>query len=164
MYKKGKHVISILLIIILAITIILSGCSIRKRVRTKEIKEFTKKLLESNDKIVSLKFEFIRPSLYADVLYEIDLEKEDFQHLKDSFKTLIDVDFMRKIGDKYWDGIRPSHFILKVNVEKEDKDNIEYEIHSNYNKTKVSNEDPDNIDGYETWYIEDEDGNRTILD
>lgn len=159
MNKKNLS-ISVILIFILT----LAGCSISKKVRTHEIKEFTKSLLESNEKVISLKFNFRRPSLYADIVYKSDLEKEDFQYLIDEFKTLIDIDFMQKIGDKYWNGERPNSFILSIDIGKEDKNSYDYEIYSYYNKTKMSNEELENIDGYETWYIKDIDHNEIILD
>lgn len=152
------------IIVILTIIITLVGCSISKRVETNKTKEFTKSLLESNEKVMNLKFTFRRPSLHADIVYESDLEKEDFKYLIDEFKTLIGIEFMQEVGDEYWNGERPTSFILRIDIEKEHKNSYDYKVYSNYNKTKVSNEESDNIDGYETWYIEDRDYNDIILD
>lgn len=61
---------------------------------------------------------------------------------------------MQRIRDKYWGGSRPSEFILYVYVDKKKDDRHEhtydYRINSQYNKTYVHDEDPENIDGYET--------------
>lgn len=62
---------------------------------------------------------------------------------------------MQEIGDKYWSGSRPSSFILRINIGKQNQNDINYIIFSKYNKSDVRDEEPDNIDGYETWYIED---------
>ncbi len=101
-----------------------------------------------------MKFYFQRPTLSAELVHEGDLGKEDFQFLIDEFKTLIDIEFMQRIGEEYWEGARPSEFNLYIfiNVKKERND-FNYIVNSRYNKTHVSDEDLDNIDGYKTWQI-----------
>ncbi len=153
MLKRKRFIISILLIVCLFSLI---GCDISKNVKNKEVKEFTKSILESDKKIKELKFHFRRPSLWAELVYDCELDKEDLQLLIDEFKTLINVKFMQRIGDEYWGGSRPSEFNLYIYVdEKKDENDYEYQITSKYNKTHISDEDPENIDGYETWTISD---------
>ena len=153
MLKRKRFIISILLIVCLYSLI---GCDISKNVNNKEVKEFTKSILESDDKIKELKFYFRRPSLWAELVYDGELDKEDVQLITDEFKTLINVKFMQKIGDEYWGGSRPSEFNLYIYVdEKKDETDYDYQITSKYNKTHISDEDPENIDGYETWTISD---------
>lgn len=155
------------LIVILILISILGGCSIRKNVKTDEIKEFTKIIMESNEKILDLKFESLREFLIAELHYKDDLGKEDLHFLINEFKTLIDIEFMEKLGDEYWTGSRLSEFELRVYIGEDEKGgygDYNYIISSDYNKTKVSNEEPDNIDGFETWYIFDREHNEIILD
>ena len=153
MLKRKRFIISILLIVCLYSLI---GCDISKNVKNKEVKEFIKSILESDDKIKELKFYFRRPSLWAELVYDGELDKEDLQLITDEFKTLINVKFMQKIGDEYWGGSRPSEFNLYIYVdEKKDETDYDYQITSKYNKTHISDEDPENIDGYETWTISD---------
>lgn len=156
MPKRKRFIIIILLIVSLFSLI---GCDVSKNVKNKEIKEFTESILESNKKIKELKFYFRRPSLWAELVYDGDLDKEDLQFLVDEFKTLINVKFMQKIGDEYWGGSRPSEFNLNIYVdEKKNENDYDYQINSQYNKTHIHDEDPDNIDGYETWTISDKKG------
>ena len=153
MLKRKRFIISILLIVCLFSLI---GCDISKNVKNKEVKEFIKSILESDDKIKELKFYFRRPSLWAELVYDGELDKEDLQLITDEFKTLINVKFMQRIGDEYWGGSRPSEFNLYIYVdEKKDETDYDYQITSKYNKTHISDEDPENIDGYETWTISD---------
>ncbi len=152
------------LTVILMFITILTGCSPYKTVSIDETKEFTKTIMDSNEKITNLEFRFKRPALYADINYKGDLEKGDFQYLINEFQTIIDIDFMQKIGDEYWNGSRPSGFKLRIHIGEDKKDGYDYIIYSKYNKTKVSNEEPDNIDGYETWYIFDRDDNKIKID
>lgn len=153
MFEKRKYIFGILIISCL---LVFTGCSVRKNVKIKEVKDFTESTLESNEKIKSLDFYFIRPYLGANLVYDGDLEEGELKDLVDEFKTLIDIDFMQRIGDKYWGGSRPNEFVLYVYVD-EIKDNkhehtYDYKIFSQYNKTFNSNEIPENIDGYKTWF------------
>ena len=163
MKKKRIFISGILLIIFL---LLLTGCSVRKNVKIKEVKEFTQSILESNEKIRDLDFYFIRPYLGANLVYDGDLDKEELQSLIDEIKTLIDIDFMQGIGDKYWKGTRPHEFIVYVyidNMDNKREGDYDYLISSRYNKTYIHNEEPDNIDGYETWHIEDRDYNEILI-
>ena len=88
------------------------------------------------------------------MVYEGPLDKEKLISLMEDFKTLVDVEFMQKIGDNYWGGARPSDFILYIYSGKDKEgNNYDYLIFSQYNKTYRSDENPDNIDGYKTWTI-----------
>lgn len=165
MMNKRTFIISILII---ASLLLITGCSVRKNVRNKEVKEFTKSLLESNDKAKDLSFEFIRPQLEAQLVCDGELDKEDFQNIIDEFDKKIDIEFMQRIGDKYWGGARPSDFVLYVHVDKNRSDkgkrSYDYKITSRYNKTHVHDEEPENIDGYETWRISDNKYRAIIID
>ena len=165
MLKKRKYN---LVILIISCLLLFTGCSVRKNVRNKEVKEFTKSILESNERVKDLSFYFLRPSLYSDLVYDGDLEKEDFQSLIDEFNKKIDIEFMQRIGDKYWGGSRPSRFNLHVHVDKNRSDKkkhtYDYKISSQYNKTFVHDEEPDNIDGYETWHISGRKDSGIIID
>lgn len=152
MLKNRRYIYGVLLIVFL---LLITGCSLRKNVRIKEVKEFTKSILESNEKVKELKFYFRRPGLYADLAYDGDLETEEIEDLIDEFKTLIDIDFMNKIGDKYWKGSRPYKFGLYIYVDKIRDDNYDYFLESRYRKDPSMSDGPDNIDGYETWSIID---------
>ena len=152
MLKKRKYFISLLLIFVL---IIFTGCSIRKIVKTDETEEFTKSLLESNEKVKELNFYFIKPSLNADLVHDGDLDEEEFEDLIDEFKTLVDIEFMEKIGEKYWKGIRPYGFNVYVHIDEIRKDNYDYLLESSYRKYSNQPDGPDNIDGYQTYTIFD---------
>lgn len=165
MKKKKMFIIGMLLI---AFLLLFTGCSVRKNVRNKEVKDFTESILESNKKVKDLSLYFIRPYLGGELVYDGDLDKEDFQNLIDEFNKMVDIEFMQRIGDKYWKGIRPDEFILYVHVDKNRSDKSEhtydYQISSRYNKTYVSDENPENIDGYKTWFIEDNKYREIIID
>ena len=165
MLKEKKYIFGVLLIIFL---LLFTGCSVRKNVRNKEVKEFTKSILESNEKVKDLSFYFLRPSLYSDLVYDGELEKEDFQKINDEFNKKIDIEFMQRIGDEYWGGSRPSEFNLYIHVDKNRSDKkkhtYDYKISSQYNKTFVHDEEPDNIDGYETWHISGGKDSGIIID
>lgn len=143
-------------IILFAVLLILveSDPSRSKRVRMKEVRQFTETMCRSDEHIKDLKFYFQRPGLRAEMVYEGPLDKEKLISIMEDFKTLVDVEFMQKIGDNYWGGARPSDFVLYIysNKDKEGND-YDYRIRSQYNKTYRSDENPDNIDGYKTWTI-----------
>ena len=111
-------IIGMLLIVFL---LLFTGCSVRKNVRNKEVKDFTESILESNKKVKDLSFYFIRPYLGGELVYDGDLDKEDCQNLIDEFNKMVDIEFMQRIGDKYWKGIRPDelNFELVNNLNKE---------------------------------------------
>lgn len=165
MLKKRKYIFGILIVSSL---LLFTGCSVRKNVRSKEVKEFTKSILESNEKVKDLSFYFIRPYLGGELVYDGDLDKEDFQNLIDEFNKKIDIEFMQRIGDRYWGGSRPSEFILYVHADKnksdKNKHTYDYQIISRYNKTHVHDENPENIDGYQTWRISDNEYRAIIVD
>lgn len=125
-----------------------------KRVRMKEVRQFTETMCRSDEHIKDLKFYFRRPTLRAEMVYEGPLEKEKLISITEDFKALVDVEFMQKIGDNYWGGARPYGFELYIYSNK-DKDGNDYDylIDSRYNKTYIVDENPDNIDGYKTWTI-----------
>ena len=88
------------------------------------------------------------------MVYEGPLEKEKLISIMEDFKALVDVEFMQKIGDKYWGGARPYDFMLYIYSGKDKEgNNYDYLIRSRYNKTHIDDENPDNIDGYKTWTI-----------
>lgn len=150
MLKKRKYFISLLLISGL---IIFTGCSINKNVKTDETEEFTKSILESNEKVKELNFYFRRPSLHSDLIHDGDLDEEEFEDLIDEFKTLIDIEFMEKIGEKYWKGIRPSGFNIYIHIDE--INDYDYLLESHYRKYRNQPDGPDNIDGYQTYIIFD---------
>lgn len=163
MQKKGIFSIIILVVIIL---LVITGCSVRKNVRIKEIKQFTESILESNEKIKSLDFYFVRPYLGSHLVYDGDLDESDLKYFVDEFKTLIDIEFMQKIGDKYWGGSRPSEFVLylyKDTMDNKKEGDYDYEIISRYNKTHIHDEEPDNIDGYQTWHVAGKGYNEILI-
>ena len=143
-------------IILFAVLLILveSNPSRSKRVRMKEVRQFTKTMCRSDEHIKDLKFYFQRPTLRAEMVYEGPLDKEKLISLMEDFKALVDVQFMQKIGDKYWGGARPFGFALYIYCDKDKEGNdYDYLIDSRYNKTYIDDENPDNIDGYKTWTI-----------
>ena len=154
MFKKIKYIVSITMIFII-FSLLFTGCSRTKKVRDEEATAFKESILEKNEKIKELEFTFRRPSLIGDLVYNGDLEEEDFELLIDEFKTLIDIEFMQLIGDQYWVGSRPHDFVLYIYIDEIREEGYDYEIRSSYNKTFVHDEEPDNIDGYETWHISD---------
>lgn len=141
-------------IILSAVLLILVECNPNKRVRIKEVRQFTETMCRSDEHIKDLKFYFQRPTLRAEMVYEGPLDKEKLISIMEDFKALVDVEFMQKIGDNYWGGARPSDFVLYIysNKDKEGND-YDYRIRSRYNKTYRCDENPDNIDGYKTWTI-----------
>lgn len=143
-------------IILFAVLLILveSNPGRSKRVRMKEVRQFTETMCRSDEHIKDLKFYFQRPALRAEMVYEGPLEKEKLISLMEDFKALVDVQFMQKIGDKYWGGARPYGFALYIYCDKDKEgNNYDYLIDSRYNKTYIDDENPDNIDGYKTWTI-----------
>ena len=141
-------------VILSAVLLILVECNPDKRVRMKEVRLFTETMCRSDEHIKDLKFYFQRPGLRAEMVYEGPLDKEKLISIMEDFKTLVDVEFMQKIGDNYWGGARPSDFILYIYSGKDKEgNNYDYLIFSQYNKTYRSDENPDNIDGYKTWTI-----------
>lgn len=82
MKKKKMFIIGMLLIVFL---LLFTGCSVRKNVRSKEVKEFTKSILESNEKVKDLSFYFLRPYLAGELVYDGDLDKEDFKKIIDEY-------------------------------------------------------------------------------
>lgn len=143
-------------IILFAVLLILveSDPSRSKRVRMKEVRQFTETMCRSDEHIKDLKFYFQRPTLRAEMVYEGPLDKEKLISLMEDFKTLVDVEFMQKIGDNYWGGARPYGFALYIYCDKDKEgNNYDYLIDSRYNKTYIDDENPDNIDGYKTWTI-----------
>lgn len=161
MFGKRKYFFAVLLISLLLLSV---GCSVTKNVKTKEVKEFTKIILESNEKIKELNFYFLRPALYGELVHDGDLDKEELQNIKKEFKSLINIEFMQRIGDKYWGGVRPSEFNLYIYVNNKRESGYDYTISSEYNKTHVSDENSENIDGYETWRISGEKDSGEIID
>ncbi|MBS6525415.1 MAG: hypothetical protein KH322_05300 [Peptoniphilaceae bacterium] len=141
-------------IILFAVLLILVETNPNKRVRMKEVRQFTETMCRSDEHIKDLKFYFRRPTLRAEMVYEGPLEKEKLISITEDFKALVDVEFMQKIGDKYWGGARPSDFELYIYCDKDKEgNNYDYLIYSQYNKTYKVDENPDNIDGYKTWTI-----------
>lgn len=165
MLKKRKYILGILIICCL---LLFTGCSVRKNVRNKEVKEFTKSILESNKKVKDLSFYFIRPYLGGELVYDGDLDKQDFQDLIQEFNEKIDIEFMQRVGDKYWGGSRPSSFVLYIYVDNKrnhkHEHTYDYLISSGYNKTHVRDENAENIDGYKTWKISDNKNRAIIID
>lgn len=151
MFKKRKHIISLLLISIILFT----GCSVTKNVKNKEVKEFTKSILESNKRIKQLNFYLRGPGLYADLAYDGDLGEKEIQYVIDEFKTLINIEFMDRIGEEYKKGSRPLDFGLYIYIDNIRDDSYDYLLESRYHKEPIVNDDPDNVDGYETWVIMD---------
>ena len=149
-----KKKIFLAAIILFAVLLILVESNPDKRVRMKEVRQFTETMCHSDEHIKDLKFYFLRPTLRAEMVYEGPLDEEKLISIMKDFKALVDVAFMQKIGDNYWGGARPSDFILYIYSDKEKEgNNYDYLIHSQYNKTYRSDENPDNIDGYKTWTI-----------
>lgn len=141
-------------IILSAVLLILVECNPDKRVRMKEVRQFTETMCRSDEHIKDLKFYFQRPTLRAEMVYEGPLEKEKLISITEDFKALVDVEFMQKIGDTYWGGARLSGFELYIYCDKDKEgNNYDYLIYSQYNKTYKVDENPDNIDGYKTWTI-----------
>ena len=141
-------------IILSAVLLILMESNPDKRVRMKEVRQFTETMCRSDEHIKDLKFYFQRPTLRAEMVYEGPLERERLISIMEVFKALVDVEFMQKIGDNYWGGARPSDFELYIYSDKDKEGNdYDYLIYSQYNKTYRSDENPDNIDGYKTWTI-----------
>ena len=161
MFGKRKYFFGVLLISLLLLSV---GCSVTKNVKTKEVKEFTKIVLESNEKIKELNFYFLRPALYAELVHDGDLDKKELQNIKKEFKSLINIEFMQRIGDKYWGGARPSEFNLYIYIDNKRESGYDYKISSEYNKTHVSDENPENIDGYQTWRISGEKDSGEVID
>ena len=152
-------------IILFAVLLILveSNPGRSKRVRMKEVRQFTETMCRSDEHIKDLKFYFQRPALRAEMVYEGPLEREKLISIMEDFKALVDVQFMQKIGDKYWGGARPSGFELYIYCDKDKEgNNYDYLIYSQYNKTYIADENPDNIDGYKTWSIADGASDRLL--
>lgn len=151
--KKKIFLVGIILSAVLLI-LVESNPSRSKRVRMKEVRQFTETMCRSDENIKGLKFYFQRPTLRAEMVYEDPLEKEKLISIMEDFKALVDVQFMQKIGDKYWGGARPYGFELYIYCDKDKEgNNYDYRIRSQYNKTYIVDENPDNIDGYKTWTI-----------
>lgn len=161
MLKKRNYILNIIVLVCL---LIFTGCSSTKQVKNEEVKEFTNSVLQSNKKVKDLKFYFSRPDVRAEVVYDGDLDQEDFENLIDEFKKLIDVDFMQKVGDEYNNGSRPDGFNADIYVDEKKEESFDYQINTEYNKTNIVNEDPENIDAYKTWHIYSEKGKNKEIE
>lgn len=151
---KKKIFLAGIILSALLLILVESNPSRSKRVRMKEVRQFTETMCRSDEHVKDLKFYFRRPTLRAEMVYEGPLEKEKLISITEDFKALVDVEFMQKIGDNYWGGARPSGFELYIYCDKDKEGNdYDYLIYSQYNKTYKVDENPDNIDGYKTWTI-----------
>ncbi len=152
--KKRYFFISILLIICL---FILTGCARPKKVKLAEVKKFTKSLYKFDENVKDLSFYYDRRTLYAKLYYTDLLNDEKLKSLENEFKKLINIDLMKKVGDKYGKGTRLDEFFLNIYIGYDKNialNDYDYKILSRYNKTPIVDENPDNIDGYKTWHIE----------
>lgn len=159
MIKRIIYIIIILLVIMLLVQVYYSpftGRNVETIVRNKEVKDFTKSILASNERIRKLNFYYLRENFCSDLIYDGDLSKNEIEALVEEFKKLVNVETMKKIEKEYWNNTIPSSFELYIYINrKESEGAYDYLIKSNYNKTFRIDEDPENIDGYETWFIED---------
>lgn len=151
---RRKRIFTIGMLIIVSLFFI-TGCSVSKKVKTEETKEFTKSLLESNKKVKELNFYFRRSSLNVDLAYDDDIETEEIEDLIDEFKTLVDIEFMDSIGEKYWQESRPNDFNIYIHIDKIRDDNYDYLVSSGYRKYNNKPDGSDNIDGYQSYTIFD---------
>ena len=138
-----------LIMLILAVLITISGCSITHNVNTDSTKAFKKDLMKATDTIKSVDITFTRPS----VTYKVNMEKEPTQEVLDtilskakSFTTVENIDeIARKVG---WLS-RVSRVYIRINTDNDDA--IEYEYYTSYFKTARAEDTEGNIDAYQTW-------------
>lgn len=95
----------------------------------------------------------------VDFVTDENFDKKDLANVMGKLKPLINVKHMKKITEKYW--IKDSQ-IYSVNVSfymgDKDRDNVtinrKYYLYTLYRKKQNGYDIPENIDGFQTWFIE----------
>lgn len=156
MMLKQLKIISFILIIILSLV----GCSTTKTVKTKQFEDFKKEISSSvlKEKIKNFNVYFTRPEL--SIYFEVDksFNDNDLLQVVNHLKPVINVEHMTEIAQKYWEN---NSKISTININfyngKIDNNdltqNLLYNINTRYYKSSDTSLQPDNVDGYKTWYI-----------
>lgn len=155
------------IVILFLSLLLLSGCSVQKRVRTKEFYDFQKEMLATG-KVRRVDIYFRRPSLWIYIVTKEDFGYNDMREAVERLKPLINMEAMNEIARRYW--AEKSHLqsveviFYRGEIDKNDMNkNVIYSLGTDYRKTHNGYDIPSNIDGYHTWYIE-VNGKRTLLE
>lgn len=140
-----------------------TGQNVETIVRTKEVKEFTKEMVNSNKKIKKLNFYYFTGYFCADLIYDDDLNKEDMNLLTDQFKSFINVENMKKIQKKYWDNSEIPRVEIYIYVDDiRNKRDYDY-IMRNDHELAATIEKPEDADVYSKWTVWDKAGNKVLI-
>ena len=158
--------ICILLLIGISVRVYYStftGQNVETIVRTKEVKEFTKEMLNSNKKIKKLNFYYFTGYFCADLIYDGDLDKEDMQLLTNQIKSFINIENMTKIQNKYWDNSEVPRVEIYIYVDDiKNKRDYDYIIRNDH-ELAATIEKSEDKDVYGKWTIWDKDENKVLI-
>lgn len=154
--KLKKYTNSI--IILLFISFVLVGCSRNKIVVIREFEEYKKRTL-LEDCINEIRTTFRRPALTIDFIVDENFNKEDLKNVIEDLKPVINDASMDKVANMYWvKGSKVATAYVNFYTDKIDKKdlrkNLKYSLYTNYLKKHNVGEIPENIDGYNTWYVD----------
>ena len=154
---KNKNRKNLIIVTLMIGLIFITACSITKNVESDEFNLFREEM-SSNKKIDEIQIKFLRPSLYINFVTSENFEINDVKKVIDKLKPFINTNHMDEIASKYWvkDTKVSTVYISFYNgkIDKNDKrKNLVYSIYTNYYKTHVVDDDPLNIDAYNTWFI-----------
>lgn len=164
--KLLSIILSIFLLIGISIRVYYStftGQNVKTIVRTKEVKEFTKKLVDSNDKVKKLNFYYLTGYFSGDLICGSDLNKEDMKLLVTQLKTFINTENMKRIQNKYWDNSELPRVEIYIYIDDiKSKKDYDY-IMRNDHELLATIEKPEDIDLYSKWTIWDKDDYKVLI-
>ena len=164
---KNKNRKNLILVTLMIGLIFMTACSIEKNVKSEEFHLFREEM-SSNKKIDEIQIKFLRPSLYINFVTSENFEINDVKRVIDKLKPFINTNHMDEIASKYWVKDTKVHNVCisfyNGKIDKNDtRKNLVYSIYTNYYKTHVVDDNPLNVDAYNTWFIE-VDGKRYQLE
>ncbi|NEW08997.1 hypothetical protein GK047_23675 [Paenibacillus sp. SYP-B3998] len=144
------------LFIFLIICTMTIGCSVSHTVSTKPTKSLAEDLKQISKSIRNVKFTFTRPDLFIDIKLTEVPSKEILDSILSNVKAFATVDNMNEVAQSVkWD-LEVSEIHLAVNGDK-DHQTIKHAYFARYFKTSdASDKSKENIDGYQTWIIEEQ--------
>lgn len=155
--------ISILLLIGISVRLYYSsftGQNVETIVRSREVREFTKDMLNSNEKIKSLNFYYFTGYFSADLIYQGDLNRDDMELLIEGFKSFINTESMIKIQNKYWDNSSLPGVEIYIYIDKiRDKRDYDYIIRNDH-ELAATIDKSEHADPYRKWTIWDKAENK----
>lgn len=141
-----------LIVILIGILLLITGCSTTHKIRTDSTKELTKELKELFPSIEKVQFTFTRPNLSCRIDMSKEPSKEELEAILTAIEKFTTVDNMNEIARSVNWGLEISKIYLDMNTDK-DKKTIEHAYYARYFKTSnASDYSETNIEGYKIWY------------